>query len=99
MPLGNTVQCKSPPLPYSSNTHSEAPRCRFCLFKIMDGKRRAHLVLHVRGLLDLGGLADHVDLAHDLLAEEVADLAALPVVDDGEVDGEMGVREAQDLAR
>ena len=60
--------------------------------------RLAHLVLHLRGLLDLG-VADHVDLAHDLLAEEVADLAALPVVDDGEVDGEMGVREAQDLAR
>merc|ERR1712070_894073 len=53
------------------------------------------LVLRIR--LRHFAVTEHVDLAHDLLPEEVADLARLASVLDRHVDGEMGVSEAHNL--
>jgi len=55
------------------------------------GAFKDELVLGGGGLLDLGLRANHVDDAHNLLAEEIADLDTLAIVDDGGVDGEMAV--------
>ncbi len=54
-------------------------------------------------VLDIGGavaddVALHLDAAHALLAEEVADLDRLLVVGAGDVDGEVSVHEAQLVA-